>query len=68
MSKGKDSLMRDEYNFSLGDLGKYSDRYAEESNIVVLEPDVAAVFKNAEAVNAALREEIRRRREPEVAE
>lgn len=34
--------------------GKYASRLREASNIVVLEPEVAAVFPNAEAVNGAL--------------
>lgn len=35
--------------------GKYVARYAEGTNVVVLEPDVAAAFPDSEAVNAALR-------------
>lgn len=35
--------------------GKYVDRLRESSNIVVLDPDVADLFPNAAAVNAALR-------------
>jgi hypothetical protein len=34
--------------------GKYAKRLRESSNIVVLKPEVAAVFPNAEAVNRAL--------------
>ncbi len=33
----------------------YATRYATGSNIVVLEPDVAALFPNAASVNEALR-------------
>jgi hypothetical protein len=44
-----------EYDFSHGLRGKYAGRYAEGSNVVVLEPDVAKVFPNAEAVNSSLR-------------
>jgi hypothetical protein len=44
-----------EYDFSLGVRGKYARRYAKGSNVVVLEPDVAKVFPNAEAVNSSLR-------------
>ena len=47
--------MRDEYDFSHGERGKYSARFAEGSNVVVLAPDVAEVFGNAQAVNEALR-------------
>jgi len=47
--------MRPEYDFSEGERGKYTRRYREGTNVVVLEPDVAAVFTTSEAVNAALR-------------
>ncbi|MCX6030598.1 MAG: hypothetical protein NT169_15030 [Chloroflexi bacterium] len=35
--------------------GKYAARLGESSNIVVLDPEIAEVFPNAQAVNAALR-------------
>lgn len=35
--------------------GKYAHRFREGTNIVLLEPDVASVFPNGEAVNEALR-------------
>lgn len=44
-----------EYDFRGGERGKYAARYAEGTNVVVLDSDVAAVFPAAEAVNAALR-------------
>ena len=47
--------MRDEYDFSKGVRGKYAGRYAQGSNIVVLDPDVAEVFPDSESVNKALR-------------
>jgi len=47
--------MLDEYDFSKGVRGKYAKRYAEGTNVVVLAPDVAAFFPDADAVNAALR-------------
>lgn len=53
--------MRPEYDFSGGARGKYADRYAEGSNIVVLEPDVADAFPDSESVNDALREVLRNR-------
>ena len=52
--KGADELRR-EYDFSGGVRGKYAKRYAEGTNIVVLAPDVAKAFPNADAVNRALR-------------
>jgi hypothetical protein len=35
--------------------GKYVERLRTSSNVVVLEPEVAGLFPNAAAVNAALR-------------
>jgi len=35
--------------------GKYAARMRESSNIIVLDPDVAEAFPNAQAVNRALR-------------
>jgi hypothetical protein len=50
--------LRPEYKRSdFGDLvrGKYAERARASSNVVVLDPEVADLFPNAEAVNAALR-------------
>lgn len=47
--------MQDEYDFSKGVRGKYAKRYAKQSNVVVLDADVAAYFPDAESVNEALR-------------
>jgi hypothetical protein len=50
--------MRPEYDFSSmsgGVRGKYVERLRRESNIVVLDPEVAEAFPTGEAVNAALR-------------
>ena len=47
--------LRAEYDFSEGQRGKYAARFKEGTRVVVLEPDVAAVFRTSEAVNAALR-------------
>lgn len=47
--------LRPEYDFSEGERGKYAARFQEGTNVVVLEPDVAAAFPTSEAVNAALR-------------
>jgi hypothetical protein len=58
----QDPDMRDEYDFSAAARGKYAKKYAEGSNVVVLDPDVAAEFKSPQAVNDALREELQRRR------
>ena len=50
-----DKQMRAEYDIRGGVRGKYYERYRQGTNVVVLEPDVAAVFPDAEAVNRALR-------------
>ncbi|MEK6284868.1 MAG: hypothetical protein AABO57_03935 [Acidobacteriota bacterium] len=47
--------MRQEYDFSKAVRGVTAARYAEGSNLVLLDPDVAEVFPNARAVNEALR-------------
>ena len=54
-NKNSDSEMQAEYDFSPGVRGKYARRYTEGTNVVVLDPDVAKVFPNAEAVNKSLR-------------
>ncbi len=64
-NKNNDSEMQAEYDFSPGVPGKYARRYAEGTNVVVLDPDVAKLFPNAEAVNQSLRnlaKTIRRRK------
>jgi hypothetical protein len=50
-----DDEMLPEYDFSGGVRGKYAERYARASNVVVLDPDVAEAFPDAESVNRALR-------------
>ncbi len=45
--------MQTEYDFSRGVRGKYARRYAQGTNVVVLDPDVVRVFPNAEAVNSS---------------
>jgi hypothetical protein len=50
--------LRSEYkrsNFGALTRGKYLERLQTSSNVVVLDPEVAALFPNAAAVNAALR-------------
>ncbi len=58
--------LRNEYDFSQGERGKYARRYAQGTNVVVLEPDVAKVFSNSKSVNVSLRKIIRERA-PELA-
>ena len=47
--------MRADCDFSHGVRGKYARRFAQGTNVVVLESDVARVFPSAEAVNRSLR-------------
>ena len=47
--------MLDEYDFSAGIRGKYAKRYAEGTNVVVIDPDIIKYFPDNEAVNNALR-------------
>ncbi|HEX3818193.1 MAG TPA: hypothetical protein VHW03_07885 [Chthoniobacterales bacterium] len=47
--------MEADYDFSEGVRGKYARRYAQGTNVVVLEPDVALAFPTAKAVNSSLR-------------
>ncbi len=55
VSKPADPDLRPEYDFSNGVRGKYSRRYSQGTNVVVLEPDVAKAFPSAAAVNSSLR-------------
>jgi len=61
-SKGKarplgsdEDTMRPEYDFSKADRGVTAARYAEGTNVVLLDPDVAEIFPDTRAVNEALR-------------
>jgi len=51
----KDRDMLEEYDFSKGIQGKYAQKYAEGTNVVVIEPDVAKFFPDHDSVNQALR-------------
>lgn len=56
MKKAKnDPDMLEEYDFTHGVRGKYAARFSEGTNVVVLDPDVAAHFPDTESVNNALR-------------
>jgi len=50
-----DDEMRSKYEFSAGVRGKYYQAYQSASNVVVLDPDVAEIFRDSAAVNEALR-------------
>jgi hypothetical protein len=58
MKKAKDDELRPEYKRSdlgPGVRGKYFRSYQEGTNIVLLRPDVAEVFRDEASVNKALR-------------
>ena len=60
-NKALDDL-RTEYDLSQlkgGVRGKYYEQYKEGTNVVLLAPDVAAVFHDSESVNEALRKLIK---------
>lgn len=65
--KHESNDMRPEYDFSGGTRGRHYQAYREGTNVVLLDPEVARVFRDADAVNRALRmlidlagEEVRR--------
>jgi hypothetical protein len=59
-SKAKqDDDIRIHYDFSGGVRAKYAARYLKGTNVVVLAPDVAAMFPDSVAVNEALRSLVR---------
>jgi len=47
--------LRPEYDFSAGVRGVTAARYAEGTNVVVVDPDLLDVFPDGAAVNEALR-------------
>jgi hypothetical protein len=47
--------MRSEYDIRGGVRGKFHERYQQGTNVVLLEADVASVFRDSESVNRALR-------------
>lgn len=51
----KEDEMRAEYDFSGGVRGKYYKQYMQGTNVVLLDSDVAEVFRDSESVNQALR-------------
>jgi len=53
--KSKNTDMLEEYNLVGGERGKYSQKYSQGTNTVVLSPDVAETFPDSESVNEPLR-------------
>lgn len=59
MDKKKSDELRPEYrreDFGAMVRGKYAQRLSEATNVVVLDPDIAEAFPNAEIVNQTLRQ------------
>lgn len=52
---GAEWEMRKEYDFSDARPNKYAKKYAEGTNIVIIEPDLVEFFPDSDSVNAALR-------------
>ena len=58
----KDDELRTEYPAELiksGVRGKYADRYAAGTNVVLIDPDLRQHFRDSKAVNRALRRYLR---------
>jgi hypothetical protein len=55
----KEDDMRKEYDFTHAVRGKYADRFPKNAVMVMLAPDVAETFPDADSVNEALRVLIR---------
>ena len=62
-----DDEMRPEYDLRGGVRGKYYERYKQGTNVVLLEPDIARVFRDSTTVNAALRQYLAEHGKPPVA-
>ena len=50
-----DQTMLEEYDFSNAVRGKYAKKYANGTNVVVIDKDVISYFPDHDAVNQALR-------------
>ncbi len=55
MKRPSKDPMRPEYDFSKAERGKYLARLVKGANVVVLDSDVAAVYRDSKSVNSALR-------------
>jgi hypothetical protein len=47
--------MRVKYDFSGGVRGKYAQSFAKGTNLMAIDPELAKIYKNSQAVNRALR-------------
>ena len=55
MNRDDSDTVREEYDFSGGVGGKHHEAYRKGTSVVLLDRDVAEVFKDSAAVNRALR-------------
>ena len=55
MNQNATDDMRTEYDFSDAAQGKHHKAYKEGTNVILLEPDIARVFRDSASVNRALR-------------
>lgn len=60
----EDDEMRPEYDLRGGVRGKYYERYRQGTNVVLLDPDLAEVFRDSLSVNTALRQFLAEHGEP----
>ena len=65
----KNPEMLEEYDFSKGARGKYAKRYAEGTNVIVIDPDLVKYLPDHDSVNESLRSlvaiiETRKKAEP----
>jgi hypothetical protein len=51
----EDDDLEPEYDFAGAVRGKYYEHYQQDTNVILLDPDVAQAFKDLEAVNRLLR-------------
>lgn len=54
-AKRRTTEMIAEYDFSTGVRGKYTDAFRRRTNVVLLDPDLAAAFPDSKSVNDTLR-------------
>jgi hypothetical protein len=64
LKENPDDEMRSEYDLRGGVRGKYYEKYRQGTNVVLLEPDLAKMFRDSDAVNQALREYLAEHPEP----
>lgn len=57
--KSSNEEMRPKYDFSSSRRSPYAQRYKNGTNVIILDPDVAAHFPNSACVNDALRDLVR---------